>query len=197
MQVKTWRVFLNNTSFMYCAVIGLMGFGILSSWTFGREYQDQTFKDLLSLPIHRTNLIAAKFLALELCFISLTAVAIGITFTLGFSFNLTEFNLVFAVNMMKRLLKVTSLNDGLSFLLPFIASMPRGILALVSISFVTLIIAVVFGLQQVGRYVPWAIPGLYLNNPQQIGWLGTVLLDRIVFIGVYGTILWWNHVDQK
>jgi ABC-2 type transport system permease protein len=90
MQDKTWEEFLKNTFFMYSTVIGLMGFGILSSWVFGREYQDQTFKDLLSLPISRTSLVCSKFFALGLCFLGITVLAIGETFAIGLSLDLTN-----------------------------------------------------------------------------------------------------------
>ncbi len=196
-QDKTWEVFLNNTFFLYSTVIGLMGFGILSSWAFGREYQDGTYKDILSLPISRTKLVCSKFLALELCFIATTLIAIGMTFALGSCFSLTGFDLFLAGSVVKRLFIATLYNISLSFLFPFIASMARGILAPVSISFGALITAVVFGSQPVGPYIPWSIPGIYLSNPQLINLAGKVSISVVVFIGIYGTILWWNYADQK
>lgn len=197
MQDKTWNTFLNGTFFMYSTVIGLMGFSILSSWVFGREYQDQTFKDLLSLPISRTNLAGAKFVALALCFTGVTALSIGVTFALGLCFNLVDFNLISVGSILKRVIIASCYNVGLSFLFPFIASIVQGILAPVSISFGALITAVIFGSQPIGRYVPWSIPGIYLSDPQLINWSSRLLIFIIVCIGVCGTILWWNYADQK
>lgn len=197
MQDQTWEAFLNNAFFLYSTVIGLMGFGILSSWVFGREYQDQTFKDLLSLPVPRTSLICAKFLALELCFVGMTALAVGVTFGLGSCFHLADFNLSLAGGLVKRLGIATLYNVSLSFLFPFIASMARGILAPISISFGALITAVIFGSQPIGRYIPWSVPGIYLSDPQLINWASRLSISAIVSIGVYGTILWWNYADQK
>ncbi len=197
MQDKTWITFLNGTFFMYTSIIGLMGFGILSSWTFGREYQDQTFKDMLALPIKRTSIICAKFLALELSYIVITAVAILVTFLLGFCFHMTGFNLTITAEMVRLLVVSTMFNVGLSFLYPFISSITRGILAPISISFVALIIAVMFGSQPIGRFVPWSVPGIYLVNPQLINKLSTLSISVVVLLGVYGTIIWWNFIDQK
>lgn len=197
MQDKTWKAFLNGSFFMYSTVIGLIGFSILSTWVFGREYQDQTYKDLLSLPIPRTTLVTAKFLALELSFIGITVIAIMVTFALGYCFNLADFNVALAGSIVKRLIVATFYNICLSFLFPFIASMVRGVLAPVSISFGALIMAVVFGSQPIGKYIPWAIPGIYLSNPQLISWVSRMSISIIIFIGIYGTILWWNYVDQK
>lgn len=197
MQSSTWEAFLNNTFFMYSTVIGLMGFGILSSWAFGREYQDGTYKDILSLPIPRTKLVCAKFLALELCFIGTTVIAIGVTFGLGSCFGLTGFDLFLAGSVVKRLFTATLYNISLSFLYPFIAGIVRGVLAPVSVSFGALIMAVVFGSQPVGRYIPWSVPGIYLSDPQIVNSASRLSIFIIVIIGVYGTILWWNYADQK
>jgi ABC-2 type transport system permease protein len=197
MQDKTWGAFLSGTFFMYSTVIGLIGFSILSTWVFGREYKDQTYKDLLSLPVPRTSLVTAKFLSIELSFVGITVISIMVTFILGYCFNLADFNVALAGNIVKRLVIATLYNIGLSFLFPFIASMVRGVLAPVSISFVALIMAVVFGSHSVGPYIPWSIPGIYLTNPQLISFVSRMSISVIVFIGVYGTILWWNYVDQK
>ncbi|WP_270566199.1 ABC transporter permease [Clostridium beijerinckii] len=197
MQDKTWEEFLKNTFFMYSTVIGLMGFGILSSWVFGREYQDQTFKDLLSLPISRTSLVCAKFFALGLSFLGITVLAIGGTFAMGLCLDFTNFDVLLTGTLIKRLGIVTLYNCSLSFLFPLIASITRGILAPVSTSFVAIIIAAIFGSQPLGRYIPWTISGIYLNNPQLINWISKLTILAILFIGVYGTILWWNYVDQK
>jgi ABC-2 type transport system permease protein len=112
-------------------------------------------------------------------------------------FYFADFILTLAGSLVKRLVIATFFNVSLSFLFPFIASMARGILAPVSISFGALIMAVIFGPQPMGRYIPWVIPGIYLSNPQLINWVSRLSISAIVFIGVYGTILWWNYADQK
>lgn len=43
------------------AVGGLIGFGFIFSWLFGREYADGTITDLLALPVARGTIVAAKF----------------------------------------------------------------------------------------------------------------------------------------
>ncbi|SEM24697.1 hypothetical protein SAMN04488688_110155 [Paenibacillus sp. cl141a] len=46
---------------MYASVFGLLGFGLMTSWTFGREYSDRTLKALLGLPISRGYLMPIGF----------------------------------------------------------------------------------------------------------------------------------------
>jgi len=42
-------------------------FGFIFSWVFGREYSHKTIKDLLALPISRSSIVLAKYLAAFLC----------------------------------------------------------------------------------------------------------------------------------
>lgn len=41
---------------------GVLVFGFIASWIFGREYADGTAKDLLSLPTSRAKIVHAKFI---------------------------------------------------------------------------------------------------------------------------------------
>jgi ABC-2 type transport system permease protein len=43
------------------AVGGMLIFGVILIWTFGREFTDGTAKDLLALPTSRASIVAAKF----------------------------------------------------------------------------------------------------------------------------------------
>jgi ABC-2 type transport system permease protein len=39
---------------------GLLGFGVVSSWVFGREYVDRAVTDLLARPIHRSTIVMSN-----------------------------------------------------------------------------------------------------------------------------------------
>lgn len=149
------------------------------------------------MPIYRTSLVCAKFFALGLCFLGITVLAISATFAIGCCLDLKNFDVILTGTLLKRLGIVTLYNCSLSFLFPLITSMTRGILAPVSTSFVAIIIAVIFGSQLLDRYIPWTISAIYLSNPQLINWISELTIFSILFIGVYGTILWWNYVDSK
>ncbi len=41
---------------------GIMLFGLIATWVFGREYSDRTVKDLLALPTSRSTIVLAKFI---------------------------------------------------------------------------------------------------------------------------------------
>ena len=56
-----WNSYLGLLS-QAVGVGGVLIFGFVASWLFGREYTDGTAKDLLALPISRAKIIHAKFI---------------------------------------------------------------------------------------------------------------------------------------
>lgn len=70
------------------AVGGILVFGFVTSWVFGRESTDRTLKDFLALPYRRTTIAAAKFLTVFfttlLLSVHVTVLGILIGFLSGF-----------------------------------------------------------------------------------------------------------------
>ena len=44
------------------SAIGLIGFGFITSWVFGREYTENTLKDILALPVSRSTIVSLKII---------------------------------------------------------------------------------------------------------------------------------------
>lgn len=57
----TWKSYIDLLT-QAVGVGGVLAFGFVASWLFGREYSDGTAKDLLSLPTSRTIILNAKFI---------------------------------------------------------------------------------------------------------------------------------------
>ena len=66
------------------AIGGMMVFGLVSVWLFGREFSQNTVKDLLALPTSRTSIVAAKFV-------------VALAWCLALTFQLLVFGLVIGV----------------------------------------------------------------------------------------------------
>ena len=60
-----WVAFF-NLLIQSIATVGLIGFGFVTSWLFGREYTDRTLKDIAALPISRSSIVIAKFIVVFL-----------------------------------------------------------------------------------------------------------------------------------
>ncbi len=55
------------------AGVGLIGFGFVTAWVFGREYTDHTLKDILAMPVSRTSIVISKLIVVVVWSLLLSA----------------------------------------------------------------------------------------------------------------------------
>ncbi|WP_083387732.1 ABC transporter permease [Planococcus antarcticus] len=84
-----WPTYLRMIA-QIIAVGGILVFGFVTSWVFGREYADRTIKDLLTLPSHRLNIIMAKFFAVFFTNFLLSVYVIVLGIAIGFFIQLPK-----------------------------------------------------------------------------------------------------------
>src|SRR5699024_1567256 len=111
------------------AVGGLLVFGFVTSWIFGREYADNTAKDRLALPYSRVVIVMAKFVASVITNIVLSAYIVCLGILFGFLIGLPQFSFETLTNGLFLVLIVTILTIALSTPVAFFASYGGGYLA--------------------------------------------------------------------
>lgn len=193
---ENWTTFSNNALMFLVAVIGLVGFGVISSWVFAREYTDGTFKDLLALPINRATLFAGKLIAIELTAAIVTLLASVITLGLGwllFPSAITTASVGALVNKIGRTLV---LNLLLADFWPLIAVKTKSTIMPAALAFITLIVGIIFASQPLGQVIPWAIPGYLLAHPGNLPIISHLIVWVIADIGILGTLYCWCRQDQ-
>ncbi|HPE77951.1 MAG TPA: ABC transporter permease, partial [Draconibacterium sp.] len=94
-----WNSYLGLLS-QAVGVGGVLIFGFVISWLFGREYSDGTAKDLLSLPISRAKIINAKFIYYILWCIALVISNLILGLLIGLVLHLPGWNAeIFVTNL--------------------------------------------------------------------------------------------------
>lgn len=102
-----WPEYVMNLTALV-GIGGLIGFGFVFSWLFGREYTDRTVTDLLALPVSRGQIVVAKVIVgVVWCgILSIIAVAMGCVMALilkmdgnGFSDSLRTYSLAAAMTI--------------------------------------------------------------------------------------------------
>lgn len=192
---NTWETFSSNALIFLVSVVGLVGFAVISSWVFAREYTDGTFKDLLALPISRSRLFFGKLVAIEIATFIITALASLITLTLGVILFRTS---VTTLNVLAWLSKVWhgfGQNLILAYLWPLVAVKTKNTILPAALAFITLIIGIIFASQPLGQFIPWAIPGYTMAN-SGVPLISHFIILLIGYIGIYGTLFVWKHQDQ-
>jgi ABC-2 type transport system permease protein len=185
------------------AAIGLIGFGFVFSWIFGREYADHTIKDLLALPVSRDLIVWAK-LVIAIIWSMLLAV---ILFILGILSGRLVGMEGWSVELVRQAGRIfcgtTLMTIILSTPVAFFAGYGRGFL--VPIGYLILIMILtqfaVSAIPVVAPYFPWAIPSLYSGaaGPESadLGFVSYLILGLTGILGIVGTLAWWRYADQK
>lgn len=195
----SWPAYINLHAQMI-AVGGILIFGFITSWLFGREYSDGTAKELLALPYSRAVIVLAKFAAAFITNVLMSAYIVLVGLTIGRIIDLPQWSTAIVTEGLFKLLVVTLLVIILSFPVSFFASYGRGYLAPLGFVILSLVLSQIVAAAGYGEFFPWAIPALYSGLAED----GVVALNSsnltIIFmtslIGVIGTLYWWVFADH-
>ena len=182
------------------ATIGLIGFGFVTAWVFGREYTERTMKDILVLPVSRATIVMAKF-SVVFCWCTLLTIILLLS-------GLLSGKIVGISGWSPEILKagvfkyfVTAfLTVLLSTPVAFFACVGRGIIAPIGFSILTMILAQFIAVAGLGAFFPWAIPGLYTvpagTEGMQLYGSSYVILAATSILGYLATLYWYRFADQ-
>ena len=196
-----WGSYLSLYLTQGAGVAGIIGFGFVASYLFGREYSDHTYRDLLSLPISRTKILNAKFIIYIIWCLGLAISDLIIGFIVGKMLNLSgwEYSVIFEI--IKIYFITVLLTIALGTWISFFALWGKGYLSPIGFLLVILMLAQFIPYLGWGHYFPWSIPGIYcgaageefknlLNEWSYLSLFFTCMLGYIL------TISWWKYSDQ-
>ncbi len=177
------------------AGVGLIGVGFVVSWVFGREYSDRTIKDILALPISRTNIILSKFIVIVIWSLILALTYLLTGLLIGWLLDLSDWSSAILGQFLWRYSVTTVLTILLITPVSFFASYSKGIILPIGLAVLTLILANFTGMVGLGPYFPWAIPGIYaVTGGVQL--ISYIIIVTTFIVGYIATFLWWNKADQ-
>jgi len=183
------------------AVGGLLVFGLVVIWLFGREFSDGTAKDLLALPTSRAAVVAAKLLVALVWCLLLAAQLVVLSLLFGTLLGLPGWSAGTAASGLGTVFATTLLTVALATTYGLAASLGRGYLAAVAAMFVSLFAAQVIAALGFGAWFPWSVPSLLsgVAGPEQAG-PGPLSIAGVVVLGAAAsaaTVLWWERADHN
>lgn len=182
------------------AVGGILLFGLVISWIFGREFTDRTVNDWLALPVPRAKVIAAKFVVVCLWCLFLSIMILLIGLVVGSVVGLDGWTIPVFTRGWGVLTITTILTILLMTPVAFVASIGRGYLAPMGFLILLLVFAQVLGAIGWGWVFPWSVGGLYAGiSGTAHGALDPISYWLVVFTGIIGvamTFVWWRRADQ-
>ncbi len=155
-----WPTYLNLLA-QATAVGGILLFGLVGSWIFGREFSDRTAKDLIALPTSRSSIVFAKFCVAAIWTAGLTVMIVLVGLLIGAALDLPlGSNAVFAQGAIT--IAITAvLTIALITPIAFFASAGHGYLPAIGVSMLVLVLAQVIAVAGWGEFFPWSIPAVF------------------------------------
>ncbi|MFC2086751.1 ABC transporter permease [Bacteroidota bacterium] len=181
--------------------IGLVGYGFITSWVFGREYTDNTIKDILALPVSRSSIVISKIIIVILWSILLAGIFLAFALVFGHLAGITGWTGEVFSQFVYKYVMTSLLTILLCTPIAFFASYSGGFLLPIGVIILTMIMANFAGLVGLGPYFPWAIPELFCSpsgtEDIQLNILSYIIFFSTSISGLIGTLAWWRFADQK
>jgi ABC-2 type transport system permease protein len=182
------------------AIGGLLVFGLVAIWVFGREYADRTLADLLALPTPRATIVAAKFIVVAAWSAALTALVLALGLAVGAAVGLPGWSPALAAEAAGRLAATAGLTVALVSPFAWAASAGRGYLPALGAMLLAVVLAQIVAALGWGTAFPWSVPALAsgVAGPagQDVGAGSYALVALTGAAGVAGTVAWWRLADQ-
>lgn len=195
---------LFNLALILVSEGGLIIFGFIFVWIFGREFSDKTVYDILSLPTSRVSIVMAKLITAAYWSMALVLMAFMMTLGVGIILQLPGWSAATILNGL-RLLLITGLLTVLSSIsFALAASIFRGYLAAVGCLFLALVLGQIITQLGYGQYYPWSIPMLYSGAAEALSGrtaspIGPVSFMLVAVVSVFSLVItgaWWRNADQ-
>lgn len=193
-----WNSFLGILT-QAMGIGGIMVFGFVASWIFGREYSDGTAKDLLALPVSRTQILNAKFVVYGLWCLGLAVSNLLLGGLTGLLLQLPAPDAGLIGNQLSDYGITTLLTIALGTPIAFFALWGKGYLAPLGFVALTLVFAQVIAATGYGYYFPWSVPGLFSGAggefKAQLNAASYAVLALTCIAGYVATTAYWKYAD--
>jgi len=195
-----WNAYLGILT-QAVGVGGVLIFGFVASWIFGREYSDGTAKDLLALPTSRSGIIHAKFIVYAVWCLALVISNLFVGLLIGTSLQIAAPEYHSFVAQLGDYFLTTALTVLLGTPTAFFAMWGKGYLAPLGFVALTLVFAQVIAATGYGYYFPWSVPGLFSGSggefKAQLNSVSYGILIGTSIAGYAATIFYWKYADQS
>jgi ABC-2 type transport system permease protein len=174
---------------------GIILFGLIASWVFGREYSDRAVKDLLALPTARSTIVLSKLIVVAAWSVTLTIITCLITWFVGTLLGLPQESPQVFWQTGMTITVAVCLVIALVTPIAFAASAWHGYLPPIGVLLLAMGLAQLTNAAGWGEYFPWSVPALYVQG-EPLGMVSYVIVLLTSIAGLAGTFFWWEWADQ-
>lgn len=179
---------------------GMLLVSVIAAIVFGREYSDETSKNMLVLPVGRHWFVVAKFAVVLAWFGLLSASMVAEGILIATLMQLPGYSVSLLVSSLGNLALAALVAWLLSSVVAWIALLGRGYLAPLGFTIFSLLLGNVFGATGWGKWFPWSIVPLFAGVAgPRVETLapGSLLVVVLTFVaGAIASILHLRNADN-
>ena len=198
-----WANFF-NLILTIISIAGLVIFGFIFVWIFGREFSNKTVNDFLALPTTRNDIVLAKITIASIWSMALILMVFIFMLIIGVILDLPGGSLDIILDGLTKIVITGLLSIPLCIPFGLVASVTRGYLPSVGSIFLVVLLVQVINNLGYGVYFPWSIPLLYSGAAEALTGAestppGLISYILVVLVGLISLALvnsWWRYADQ-
>ncbi len=198
-----WPSFF-NLILLLISVGGLIVFGFIFVWVFGREFNDKTVYDTLALPTSRMSIVMAKVTTAAYWSLALVLLVFVLMLGIGAALQLPGWSADIIWHGLGLLLATGCMTVLLCLPFSLVASFTRGYLPAVGCIFLVMILGQVISQLGNGQYFPWTVPMLFSGAAEALtgkiaeplGFISYFLVASVGILSLLITLAWWRTADQ-
>jgi ABC-2 type transport system permease protein len=198
MGAADWPTYLTITTFLFLG--GIILFGIIQAFVFGREYAEGTAKNMLTLPVGRSALVAAKLTVSAIWFLCMAALVYAEAMVVGLAIDLPGWSRELLLENARTVGVVVLEVLLLSSVPAWIAVASRGYLAPAGFAILLLVVGDLFAHTGWAPWVPWSVVFLTAGAAgaeAPVPGAGSAAVLAAVFLaGAAAIYLWLERADN-
>ncbi|MEK4083130.1 ABC transporter permease [Psychrobacillus sp. FSL K6-1415] len=197
-QLITFDEIFYETNLYTVLIIGVPLYGVITAYLFGREYLEDTLKNLLTIPVSRISYIMSKLVILFMWIMLLSLVSWGLTLLLGILGQFEGLSTLLIVEYLGRFITGGILVFILSTPIVLIAVVMKNYVPTIILTIVITMINVMSGNSEHRALFPWAAAGDIANGTLQPTYPAEISYTIIFItsiIGFISAIVYFKKVD--
>ncbi len=184
---------------------GILLFGLITAFVFGREYAEGVSPNMLTAPARREYFVLAKFAVLSVWVFVLAILSLVAQGLAAFAMGLDGFAWVEVWPVVGDVLTVALLILLTQPLIAFVAIASRGVFAPMILSAAGFLTGMLGGIAGWGDWLPWAMPtvvggtlfGLIIPIETRLTAGSWAIAAGLAVIGIAATLVWTNRADSR
>ena len=195
----TFERYFNQTHLFVSLLIGTLLFGLIATYIINREYQEDTLKNLFTIPVSRTGFLMSKLTVLFGWIQILMLAAFLLCLLLGLIGRFTEFSTPILVSYITQYLKTGVLLFCLTPPVLLITMLFKNYVPSIAFSIIVTVTAVIVMNSEdyIGIY-PWTIPFVLTLKEAPKGFSiypSLISITGVFILSLCGCILYLNRAD--